>query len=172
MKKKVYFMFLFNFLVLNIFIVFSKNNISHGYMANKSTVEDKIQTISIDSINSTMLYNYYYNLRENIGNNSVGGACGYVAIGMLLSFYDTYHNDDFIPETYDKKSVSEKFSKTSMSSPEISQETFSSSYTKSSLYNQVLKYSSSYFESYLIRFANENYGYYAQDGAHQINTLL
>lgn len=29
------------------------------------------------------------------------GSCGYVAIGMLLSYYDTFLNDDIIPEQYD-----------------------------------------------------------------------
>lgn len=28
-------------------------------------------------------------------------SCGYVAIGMMLSYYDTYLNDDIIPEKYD-----------------------------------------------------------------------
>ena len=29
------------------------------------------------------------------------GSCGYVAIGMLLSYYDTFLSDDIIPEQYD-----------------------------------------------------------------------
>ncbi len=49
--------------------------------------------------------NYYFaNLKNNIGNNAYG-SCTYVAIGMLLSFYDSYWDDTFIPEAYDKDSL-------------------------------------------------------------------
>ena len=44
---------------------------------------------------------YFSRLTQNYGNN-VKGSCGYVALGMLLSFYDTYWNDNIIPEQYDK----------------------------------------------------------------------
>lgn len=32
---------------------------------------------------------------------NVLGICGYTGISMFLSFYDSYWNDDFIPEQYD-----------------------------------------------------------------------
>ncbi|MDE5714949.1 MAG: hypothetical protein K2I42_02345, partial [Anaeroplasmataceae bacterium] len=44
---------------------------------------------------------YFMNLNENIGYN-VAGTCGLVAIGMLLSYYDTFWNDCIIPEYYDQ----------------------------------------------------------------------
>lgn len=47
---------------------------------------------------------YFNNLRENFGNN-VFGSCGYVSIGMLLSFYDSYWDDSFISNTYDINST-------------------------------------------------------------------
>ena len=43
---------------------------------------------------------YYDNLTQNFGKN-YKGSCGYVAIGMLLSYYDTFLNDNIIPEQYD-----------------------------------------------------------------------
>lgn len=43
---------------------------------------------------------YFDNLTYNLGMN-YKGSCGYVAIGMMLSYYDTYYNDNIIPETYD-----------------------------------------------------------------------
>ena len=46
------------------------------------------------------LTSYYDNLKTNFGCN-YKGSCGYVAIGMLLSYYDTYLNDNIIPEKYD-----------------------------------------------------------------------
>ena len=43
---------------------------------------------------------YYDNLIYNFGQN-YKGSCGYVALGMLLSYYDSFLNDDIIPEQYD-----------------------------------------------------------------------
>ena len=48
---------------------------------------------------------YYDNLKFNFGYNHVG-SCGYIALGMLLSYYDTFHDDAIIPENYDVNSVS------------------------------------------------------------------
>lgn len=44
---------------------------------------------------------YFSNLRQNFSLNS-HGTCAYVAFEMLLGFYDTYWDDRFIPENYDK----------------------------------------------------------------------
>ena len=52
--------------------------------------------------NPTFLYNYYSNLKDNIMTNKMG-ICGYTAIGMFLSYFDTYWDDHFIPETYDSE---------------------------------------------------------------------
>lgn len=43
---------------------------------------------------------YFDNLTYNFGAN-YKGSCGYVAIGMLLSYYDTYLDDSIITEAYD-----------------------------------------------------------------------
>lgn len=50
--------------------------------------------------NKDFLYKYYYNLSTNMPEN-VLGICGYTALSMLLSFYDTYWNDCFIDEKYE-----------------------------------------------------------------------
>lgn len=44
---------------------------------------------------------YFYQLTSNYGKNW-HGSCTYVAWAMLLSYYDTYWRDDYIPEVYDK----------------------------------------------------------------------
>lgn len=51
---------------------------------------------------------YFDNLTRNFGVN-YKGSCGYVAIGMLLSYYDTYLNDDIIPEKYDAVSSGDEY---------------------------------------------------------------
>ena len=43
---------------------------------------------------------YFFNLKENYGNNT-HGSCGYVAAAMLLSYYDTFLNDSIIGENFD-----------------------------------------------------------------------
>ncbi|MBR3266583.1 MAG: hypothetical protein IKI55_00435 [Bacilli bacterium] len=42
---------------------------------------------------------YYTNLTEHFPTNNANN-CGYVAISMLLSYYDTYWNRDIIPDQY------------------------------------------------------------------------
>ncbi len=43
---------------------------------------------------------YFYNLNTNFPVNMMG-TCGYVAISMLLSYYDNYLHKDIIPEPYE-----------------------------------------------------------------------
>lgn len=47
-------------------------------------------------------FNFYYfkNLNDNVIKNN-NGNCGYTAISMLLSFYDTYWNDNVISSSYE-----------------------------------------------------------------------
>lgn len=57
-------------------------------------------SISFNVNSYSILTDYYSNLNSNISEN-VNGTCTYVATTMLLSYYDTYLNDDIIPEQYD-----------------------------------------------------------------------
>ena len=43
---------------------------------------------------------YFSNLKDNYGYNTMG-SCGYVATAMMLSYYDTYLNDDIISPVFD-----------------------------------------------------------------------
>lgn len=43
---------------------------------------------------------YFYNLTQNLGDN-ISNACFFVGITMILSYFDTYYNDNIIPELYD-----------------------------------------------------------------------
>ena len=53
---------------------------------------------------NTFLAAYYDNLTYNFGVN-YKQSCGYIAIAMLLSYYDTYLIDSIIPEQYDVCSI-------------------------------------------------------------------
>ena len=57
-------------------------------------------TSGIYSYNNDFRKAYFDNLTNNFGYNT-SGSCGYVAIGMVLSYYDTIWNDEIIPEKYD-----------------------------------------------------------------------
>lgn len=47
---------------------------------------------------------YFKNLRDRYGNN-VKKTCSYVATEMLLSYYDSFWNDGFLPEKYDGDNI-------------------------------------------------------------------
>lgn len=44
--------------------------------------------------------NYFENLYEYSPNNNIG-SCGYVSLIQALSYYDTFYNDNIIPDMYD-----------------------------------------------------------------------
>lgn len=75
-----------------------EKNIHNQYL------EEALATSTVYNSNITEYHSYltayYDNLTYNLGMN-YQGSCGYVAIGMLLSYYDTFLNDDIIPEQYD-----------------------------------------------------------------------
>lgn len=50
--------------------------------------------------NQPFLSDYFYHLNDNRPRN-VLGICGYTAISMLLSYYDSFWCDDIIPECYE-----------------------------------------------------------------------
>lgn len=65
---------------------------------------------SIENRTSTYIPDDYYfrNLTTNFGTNTIDdypGSCGYVAIEMLLSYYDTFYNDNIIDDYYDIEST-------------------------------------------------------------------
>lgn len=61
--------------------------------------------------NDCYMSQYFLNLTDNFPLNS-HGSCGYVAISMLLSYYDTYWSDGFIPEGYETTSEVASFTDT------------------------------------------------------------
>lgn len=46
---------------------------------------------------------YFSNLRNNFSQNKFG-TCSYIVLENLLSYYDTFYNDDIIPEKYEVNS--------------------------------------------------------------------
>lgn len=91
------------------------SNASDNYSSVNSVETD------LDRITSSPMKNYFYNLRDNFGYNQTS-TCAYVALGMLLTYYDSYYNDNLVPEQYDANaylnSMSEYASATSPGSNE------------------------------------------------------
>lgn len=76
-------------------------SLQHVGETNTDVLFDSLVNKQTSLVQNDYYSNYYFmNLRNNIGNN-VYGSCTYVAMGMLLSFYDSYWDDSFIPEAYD-----------------------------------------------------------------------
>ena len=96
--------------LLFVFTLCSINNINvNGFSVKKdSNIEQTVLSINkgidYDKQYESFLQAYYENLTYNFGMN-YKGSCGYVALGMMLSYYDTFLNDDIIPEEYDVISV-------------------------------------------------------------------
>lgn len=77
------------------------------YSSEVSQLFNSLDSGTVDDLFISDYYQgvYFSNLRENIGNNRYG-SCSYIAIEMLLSFYDSYWSDLFIPESYDVEPTS------------------------------------------------------------------
>ena len=81
--------------------VFKLNITSIIYYGNEIIPDDSGPISNYTSYNpNDYLDTYFYKLETNYGYN-VKGSCGYIAIGMLLSYYDTFLSDYFISDTYD-----------------------------------------------------------------------
>lgn len=61
--------------------------------------------IDVKADSSNSLVSYYSNLDNNFSYNP-NNSCTFVSTTMLLSYYDTFLNDDIIPEKYDVASES------------------------------------------------------------------
>lgn len=72
---------------------------------NSATETNNNEMRTITSIDDAY---YFLNLKDNIGTNSpdfASGSCGYVALEMILSYFDSFIDDDVIDEVYDVSSI-------------------------------------------------------------------
>lgn len=151
----------------------NEEEIDQTYHENVSTGSDSHTSYSY--LNQTQYYQTYYfsRLVKNRGVNSKG-SCGFVATGMLLSYWDTYWNDGIIPEIYEENQpipnnyieVDNLLSK----SPGIKQEP--ESITNSSnedYYNNISDNGKTYFQFKLMDLFQQNirpFKYDAEKGGH------
>lgn len=102
---------------------------------------------------------YFKNLNTNIGINT-NNSCGYVATGMLLSFWDSYWDDNIIDERYDQNASSQfDYFDYVADSPGIKVEPPSLAFADAETYHSNLfKYSDTYFHFLLISMGDKLYG--------------
>ncbi len=100
---------------------------------------------------------YFSNLAKNIGNNTKG-SCGFVSLGMILSFYDTYRDDSVVPEIYENPT--ELISKCILQckcSPGIIMEPDNIAYCNQQMYySNISNYGNNYFHFKLLDLFKNN----------------
>ena len=105
------FLFIFGFLILSnvnvsSIVIFEKQKNEVGctdgndLVFSTSTYARPSTNISGSITNPNIMYNFFNNAKKNIGFN-IANSCTFVALDMILDYYDFYLNDNIIPDTYD-----------------------------------------------------------------------
>lgn len=150
------FLFLFNFIIFNLFC--NNDNLNESFYGSSLTVNyldtQNNNVTKTKSINPTM-EKYYKNLNNCFGRN-INGSCGYIAIQMLLSYYDTFYNDDLIDEVFEYQITPSSLNNIILESPGTRMEIDYNLSTVSEATNFYRYFSSTYFMSYLICLCMDN----------------
>ena len=80
----------------------SSNSLRYDSLSDDCFVKQYNQQINRSS--TSFKYYYFSNLVTNFGNNQIG-SCGYVAMAMLLTYFDTAWDDNIVPENYEANSI-------------------------------------------------------------------
>ena len=134
-------------LVLSISLI-SSFSVSSGVPINVGTEEK----VDYASENHFSLVDYFENLSEYQPFNSFG-SCGFVGISSILTYADTFINDNIVPEKFDRTKENTSFSEATKHSPGVaklisSQEDYEEEY--GNLYDYTIATYDSDFQSYLI----------------------
>ena len=102
---------------------------------------------------------YFKNLTNNYGKN-VFGSCGYIATGMLLSFWDTYWDDSAVEERYEQHSQLDVNHTTLYAeAPGGKRELTTLSDVDSDIYHSnISNYSNDYLHFLLLKMGNDLFG--------------
>ncbi len=142
---------------------------THPVTSQTTTEALLLDDITIEGTQENTLFksgkyatHYFYNLNDNLGYNS-RGSCSYIAIGMLLSYYDTYWSDSFIHEDLEQRTLVATYPTHSFEAPgivsdyEIIEQI--NSMTSIGLY-EYIDNNYEYFHFYLINAYGMFYGYH------------
>lgn len=121
-----------------------------------------------DTYLDTYAAHYFEYLTSNFGNNTEG-TCTYVAVGMLLSFYDSYLNDKFVIDDYEALGTINSDTH-SVFSPGIRQEGDWEESSYSSYDTFVTANADDFFHLKLIQIARDDLHLYDQSSQNQRST--
>lgn len=126
-------------------------------IADNTTVDD---APAVNVENNTNLYipsfasRYFFNLKDNFGYNR-DGSCGYVSTAMLLNYWDTYWDDNIVPEDYEVRTIANgsniDYSLASPGGRREASSLFARGLTKEEYYNNVVENSDTYFHFHMIK---------------------
>ncbi len=153
---------------MNIFIIpflllsYSQNNINRNfqnnndlcmikYLENHTQVDNSAREVTIYEHGFKM--NDYFSHLSRYSSYNIKGSCGYVSLLQLLSYVDTFVNDDIIPEVYEKQNTeSVTFNETKKQSPGLISFDIKNN---QSIYDFANKHYKEDFQAYLIKKMNE-----------------
>ena len=180
------------FLVLITLFTISNNHKikyhSYGSAIELTYIDDQDSINYFKTSSNPTMYTYFNNLNTCYGQNRCG-TCSYIAMGMLLSYYDTFYDDYFIAENFDYQETPSSINYILDNSPGVRREDYTGlSDTITDYTNYFINHSSTHFMSYLltlcmnspINYYNQynilfNTDYYSMIGAldfGQINSIL
>ncbi len=161
MKKLRLFLLGFIFLLsINAFSVFASTD--DGFIENYSFMTEEEFNNDFELFQSDEpasdgfgMKTYFKNLYIYSPINSQG-SCGYVSFIQYLSYYDTFINDDIIPEVYERNQGNVADVDTALSvSPGVLRQAYPAAGT--SLYNHIQNTKSYDFQMYLMDIVNKSY---------------
>lgn len=132
------------------------NNLNPGFENEPLTLNNNFNKAKNENTSiydhSFNMANYFSNLKKYSPAN-IGTSCGYVSLTQLLSYIDTFINDDFVPEKYEKFNLySQTFEEAIEESPGVLK---NKNYSKLNVYSFVNKYYETDYQSFLIKTMNE-----------------
>lgn len=132
------------------------------YMLTKEDFEEDFEDYIINnSFPNTLNKNSYFSNLYNYSPMNSHGSCGYVSLAQYLSYYDTFYNDNIIPESYERnQGTASSLSNAVAISPGVLKQEYPSSdlysfiqNTKSYDYQMYLMY----IKNYLSNVSTNNY---------------
>ena len=133
------------------------------YFAVQSFAFDYDLSLGSENYYNESIASAYFAYNSAFSSNEKG-SCAFVAIQMLLSYYDSFWNDDFVPEKYDYsgRETTPNWSEVEIigntikfwGSPGVEAERLLATYEEcSSYYDFIEKYKGDYFQLYLMDLA-------------------
>ena len=153
MKKRILFMIAIISLSCVNYSYNNKNIAPKEYLTYDKFKKD-FKTCNTSSQSNSMI-TYFKNLSDFSPKNSYG-SCGFVSFIQYLSYYDTFYNDNIIPEKCEKNYDGNDWESAMSKSPGVLRQ----DYPKSSneLYNYVENNKNVDYQAYLMSIVNNDFG--------------